>query len=108
MTFAVNTFLTERIEETITGYAAPFVVNIYGASLDSLDRDALAIATALASVPGARDVQIQAPPGTPQLSLRLHHERVAALGLQPLTVLEAVLAKGMGRGPLEGGGGAIA
>jgi Cu/Ag efflux pump CusA len=90
VTFAVNTFLTERIEETITGYAAPFVVNLYGSSLDSLDRDALSIATVLASEPGARDVQIQAPPGTPQVSVRLHHERVAAVGLQPLTVLEAV------------------
>jgi len=92
VTFAVNTFLTERIEETITGYAAPFVVNLYGSSLDSLDRDALAIATTLASVPGAHDVQIHALPGTPQLSVRLHHERVAAMGLQPLTVLEAVQA----------------
>jgi CzcA family heavy metal efflux pump len=92
VTFAVNTFLTERIEETITGYAAPFVVNLYGASLDELDRDALAVAGALATVPGARDVQIQAPPGTPQLTVRLRHEKVAALGLQPLTVLEAVQA----------------
>jgi Cu/Ag efflux pump CusA len=90
VTFAVNTFLTERIEETITGYAAPLVVNLYGSSLDLLDRDALAIAAALAEVPGARDVQIQAQPGAPQLSIRLRHERVAALGLQPLTVLEAV------------------
>ncbi|MEO8007054.1 MAG: efflux RND transporter permease subunit, partial [Betaproteobacteria bacterium] len=31
-----------------------------------------------------------AQPGAPQLSIRLRHERVAALGLQPLTVLEAV------------------
>jgi CzcA family heavy metal efflux pump len=92
VTFAVNTFLTERIEETITGYAAPFVVNIYGSSLDLLDRDALAVASALAQVPGAQDVQIQAPPGTPQLSVRLRHERAASLGLQPLTVLEAVQA----------------
>ncbi len=90
VTFAVNTFLTERIEETITGYAAPFVVNLYGSSLDLLDRDALAIAAELAKVPGAGDVQIQAQPGAPQLSIRLRHERVAALGLQPLTVLEAV------------------
>ncbi|MEO8157489.1 MAG: efflux RND transporter permease subunit [Betaproteobacteria bacterium] len=90
VTFAVNTFLTERIEETITGYAAPFVVNLYGSSLDLLDRDALAIAAELAKVPGARDVQIQAQPGAPQLSIRLRHERVAALGLQPLAVLEAV------------------
>ncbi|HJP98968.1 MAG TPA: efflux RND transporter permease subunit, partial [Rhodanobacteraceae bacterium] len=90
VTFAVNTFLTERIEETITGYAAPFVVNLYGSSLDSLDRDALAIAAALSEVPGARDVQIQAQPGAPQLSIRLRPERLALFGLQPLGVLEAV------------------
>ena len=90
VTFAVNTFLTERIEETITGYAAPFVVNLYGSSLDLLDRDALAIASELAGIPGARDVQIQAQPGAPQLSIRLRHERVAASGLQSLAVLEAV------------------
>ena len=80
VTFAVNTFLTERIEETITGFAAPLVVNLYGTDLDLLDRDAQAVAAALAGVPGARDVQLQAPPGTPQLTIRLRHERLAALG----------------------------
>lgn len=90
--FAVNTFLTERIEETITGYAAPLVVNIFGADLDELDRDAIAVAAALASVPGAQDVQLQAPPGTPQLSVRLRHERIAAVGLRPAQVLQALHA----------------
>ena len=90
VSFGVNTFLTERIEETITGFAAPFVVTLYGADLDSLDRDALAVASVLADVPGALDVQLQAPPGTPQLSVRLRHERIAAFGLTPLQVLEAV------------------
>jgi CzcA family heavy metal efflux pump len=90
--FAVNTFLTERIEETITGYAAPLVVSLYGSDLDALDRDALAVAAALAGVPGARDVQLQAPPGTPQVTVRLRHEAVAALGLTPLDVLQAMQA----------------
>ncbi len=90
VTFGVNTFLTERIEETITGFAAPFVATLYGADLDSLDRDALAVASALASVPGALDVQLQAPPGTPQLTVRLRHERIAALGMNPLQVLKSV------------------
>jgi CzcA family heavy metal efflux pump len=90
--FAVNTFLTERIEETITGYAAPLVVSLYGADLDALDRDALAVAAALTAVPGAVDVQLQAPPGTPQISVRLRHEAIAALGLTPLEVLQAVHA----------------
>jgi CzcA family heavy metal efflux pump len=90
VSFGVNTFLTERIEETITGFAAPMVVTLYGADLDSLDRDALAVASALASVPGAVDVQLQAPPGTPQLTVRLRHERIAALGMTPMQVLRAV------------------
>jgi CzcA family heavy metal efflux pump len=90
--FAVNTFLTERIEETITGYAAPLVVSLYGNDLDALDRDALAVAATLARVPGARDVQLQAPPGTPQVTVRLRHEAVAALGLTPAEVLQAMHA----------------
>lgn len=90
VSFGVNTFLTERIEETITGFAAPMVVTIFGADLDSLDRDALAVASALATVPGALDVQLQAPPGTPQLTVRLRHERIAALGMTPMQVLRAV------------------
>ena len=71
VTFAVNTFLTERIEETIAGFAAPLVINLYGTDLDLLDRDAQAVAGALSRVPGARDVQVQAPPGTPQIVVRL-------------------------------------
>jgi CzcA family heavy metal efflux pump len=92
VTFGVNTFLTERIEETITGFAAPLAVNIYGNSLDALDRDAQQVAAAIARVPGALDVTVQAPPGTPQLTIRLRPERVAALGLAPLDVLQAVHA----------------
>jgi Cu/Ag efflux pump CusA len=36
----VNTFLTERIEETISGYTSPIVVNIYGQNLEQLDQKA--------------------------------------------------------------------
>ncbi|MCW5621799.1 MAG: efflux RND transporter permease subunit, partial [Burkholderiales bacterium] len=90
--FGVNTFLTERIEETITGFAAPLAINIYGNSLDALDRDAQQVAAAVSAVPGARDVQVQAPPGTPQLSIRLRHDRAAAFGLAPLDVLRAISA----------------
>ena len=90
VSFGVNTFLTERIEETITGFAAPFVVTLYGSDLDSLDRDALAVASSLARVPGAVDFQLQAPPGTPQLTVRLRDERIAALGMTPGQVLQAL------------------
>ena len=92
VTFGVNTFLTERIEETITGFAAPLAVNIYGTSLDELDRDAQQVAAAISRVAGARDVTVQAPPGTPELTIRVRHERAAALGLAPLDVVQAVSA----------------
>lgn len=88
--FAINTFLTERIEETISGYAAAVVVNIYGQDLDALDRDAQAIAGILAGTEGGTDVMVQSPPGTPQLVVRLRPERLAAWGLQPLDVLDTV------------------
>ncbi len=88
--FAINTFLTERIEETISGYAASTVVNIYGNDLDALDRDAQAIAGVISSIKGAADVSVQSPPGTPQLVIRLRPEKLALWGLQPTDVLDNI------------------
>ena len=90
--FAINTFLTERIEETISGYAASTVINIYGQDLDALDRDANAIAGILNNIPGAADVLVQSPPGTPQLVMRLRPEKMARLGLHPTDVLDSIRA----------------
>jgi len=50
------TFLSERIQETISGYTASTVVSIYGDDLDQLDREASQIARVLSGVPGATDV----------------------------------------------------
>ncbi|MDP1657994.1 MAG: efflux RND transporter permease subunit [Methylotenera sp.] len=90
--FAINTFLTERIEETISGYAASTVINIYGQDLDALDRDANAIASVVKGIKGAKDVLVQSPPGTPQLLIRLRPEKMAQLGLQPTDVLDNIRA----------------
>lgn len=90
--FAINTFLTERIEETISGYAASTVINIYGQDLDALDHDANAVANIVRRINGANDVLVQSPPGTPQLVIRLRPEKMAQLGLQPTDVLDNVRA----------------
>jgi Cu/Ag efflux pump CusA len=90
--FAINTFLTERIEETISGYAASTVINIYGSDLDAIDRDAQAIASVISSVKGAADVLVQSPPGTPQLVIRLRPEKLALWGMQPTEVLDNIRA----------------
>ena len=88
--FAINTFLTERIEETISGYAASTVINIYGNDLDALDHDAQAIASTINNIKGASDVLVQSPPGTPQLVIRLRPEKLALWGLQPTDVLDNI------------------
>jgi len=90
--FAINTFLTERIEETISGYAASQVINIYGRDLDSLDHDAQAIAGLVSTIPGASDVMVQSPPGTPQLVIRLRPDKMIQWGLQATDVLDNVRA----------------
>ena len=90
--FALNTFLTERIEETISGYAASQVINIYGHDLDALDRDAQAVAGVVASMQGAEDVLVQSPPGTPQISIRLRPEKLLQWGLSPIDVLDTIRA----------------
>ena len=88
--FAVNTFLTERIEETVAGYAAAVVINIHGPELDALDRDAASVAQVLAQVPGASDVTLQAPPGYPEFIVRLRAERLATYGLTVGAVMDTV------------------
>jgi CzcA family heavy metal efflux pump len=88
VSFGVNTFLAERIEETVSGYAAEFVIEIFGNDLDLLDRDAAAIAKVLQGIPGARDVTIQSPPGTPQMVFRVDPARLSERGLQMVDVLD--------------------
>lgn len=88
--FAINTFLTERIEETISGYAASMVINVYGSDLDALDRDAQEIAATLSEVAGAEDVLVQSPPGTPQVVIRLRPEKLTEWGLKTVDVLDTL------------------
>jgi CzcA family heavy metal efflux pump len=85
-----NSFLTERINETLSGYGAAVVVNIFGNNLDELDREAAQIARVLASVPGGSEVQVQSPPGMPEILVRLRKDDLAHWGLDPLAVLDVV------------------
>lgn len=85
-----NGFLTERINETLSGYRTPVVVNVFGNDLDQLDREAGQIASVLNSVRGAAQVQIQSPPGMPQIVVRLRKDDVARWGFDPLEVLDVM------------------
>jgi CzcA family heavy metal efflux pump len=88
--FAMQTFLAERIEETLSGYSAPIVINVFGPDLDLLDRQAAQIARIVSRIPGAKDVQIQSPPETPQLAIRLRAADCRRWGIAAGDVLDAV------------------
>ncbi|MGZ3285354.1 MAG: efflux RND transporter permease subunit, partial [Xanthobacteraceae bacterium] len=89
---AVMTFLTERIEETLSGYTAAVVVNVFGNDLDLLDHKAQEIARALGEIPGGADVQVQSPPGLPQLTIRLRKPDLERWGFDAVEVLELIRA----------------
>lgn len=95
--YEANTFLTERIDETISGYTAPIVVNVYGNNLTKLEQYAQAIAEVIAEIPGARNVQLRSPPGTPLLQIQMRLDKMALWGIPPQQVAETIQAAYEGR-----------
>lgn len=90
LVFSAETFLTERVQETISGYTAPVVVNIHGPDLDVLDSLGAQVTKALNTVPGASGVSLQAPAALPALSIRLRQDQLARWGLAPIDVMQAI------------------
>ena len=88
--FSIKPFLTERIEETISGVTAEVVIKIFGDDLDAIDRKAREVSQAVSGIPGAADVQVESPPGAPQSIVRLRPDRLTQFGFQPVEVLEAI------------------
>ncbi|MEK6371682.1 MAG: efflux RND transporter permease subunit [Acidobacteriota bacterium] len=88
--FAINTFLTERIEETISGFTAPVVVRLVANDLDLLDTKSQEVARVLSGVAGATEVQVTSPAGTPELNIRLRPGDVARWGFDPVDILESI------------------
>jgi len=90
--FAINTFLTERIEETISGYNAAVVINLYGKNLDTLDQDAIKVAQILETLPGSKDIMLQSPPGNPQVNIKLLPEQLTNYGISRADALDVIRA----------------
>lgn len=85
-----NGFLVERINETVSGYVTPVAVNIFGNDLDELDSEAAQIAEMLNSLRGSEHVQLQSPPGMPQVVVRLRQNDLERWGFDPVDVLDVV------------------
>lgn len=89
---SVNTFLEERIDETISGATAPVVVNVFGNDLDVIDRTAQQIAQLVGTIRGVASVRVASPSGIPELDVRLRADALSRWGFRPVEVLETVQA----------------
>jgi Cu/Ag efflux pump CusA len=90
--FSVLSFLSERIEETLSGSTAPVVVKVYGADLAAVDRTAEAVAEVLRTVRGSDNVRPDPQTGQPELVIRVRPEDAARHNLRNVQVLDAVHA----------------
>ena len=90
LNFSLKPFLTERVEETLSGNTAAVAANIYGNDLAELDDVAEKVAATMASVRGARDVHLRTPVATPQLTIRLREDDLVRWGLDAVDVLDIV------------------
>lgn len=89
---SVNTFLEERIDETISGATAPVVVNVFGNNLDVIDRTARHIAQLIGTIHGVASVRVDSPPGIPELEVKLNSDALSRWGFRPVEVLDAIQA----------------
>lgn len=88
--YEVNSFLEERIEETLTGFTAPVVIEVVGKDLEVIYSKAAEISSVLEKIKGAVDIKIDSPPGTPVLSIKLRPEALLQWGFEPVAVLDVI------------------
>ena len=75
-----------KIEETISGYNASVVINLFGENLDLIDQDSALISSTLNTINGIKDITLQSPPGSPEVFIKLRSEKMSSLGINKADV----------------------
>jgi CzcA family heavy metal efflux pump len=98
----VETYLTERIREALTGAGEAIVVRIFGPERDVLRRLAQGVEQALARVDGLVDVQVEGQVEEPQVEIKVNLAAAERHGLKPGDVRRqtATVFAGLGVGSL--------
>jgi len=89
-TFVIKSFLTERIEETVSGNTAQLAIKLFGSNLDSLDLASRRVTAMLSGVRGAANVQPDVVPSVPQVTVRLRPAALTVYGIPAVQALDAV------------------
>jgi cobalt-zinc-cadmium resistance protein CzcA len=98
--FALTQPIQMRVEELISGVRATLAAKLYGEDLDALTRLSQEVKEVISTVPGVRDLSLEANLGKPQLQIQVDREAIARYGLNADDVLEIVQA-GIGGKPVS-------
>lgn len=88
--FAIKPFLTERIEEVISGQTAQVSIKVFGQDLKVIDEKAEELRKLVEKMEGASDVQIDTPPSAPQIDIQMNLKKLSQYGLFATDVLETI------------------
>ncbi len=88
--FAVKPFLSERIDESMSGFSGSVVVSIFGARLRVLDGVAEQVQALMGKMRGATNVTLRSMLPRPRLVCALDARRLIANGLTPTEVTDQV------------------
>lgn len=92
-----NSFLTERIDESLSGVTAPIKISVFGPKLSAVDRDARRIAAAIGALRGVTDASVAAPATVPALMIHLDRRAMLRNGVTATTALDAMRTAYAGR-----------
>ncbi|HJQ82331.1 MAG TPA: efflux RND transporter permease subunit, partial [Lacipirellulaceae bacterium] len=87
---AVEQPLAHLISHMLSGVKAQIAIKIYGDDLDALRREAEKIESAIAGVPGLRDLQVEQQISIPQLRIEADGYKLEQFGLRRLDVNDFV------------------
>src|SRR6266850_6383356 len=89
-TFNIMQFISERIEETLTGTTATVVVKIFGPDLDVLQSKGEEVRNIMATIPGVTDLLVEQQTGVPKLLIQFRRDALASHGLNSGEVAETI------------------
>ena len=86
----IRSFVTEGIEEVITGQNSPIVIKIYGGDLNIIRDKANEIAKLLRKIKELKDVMVEPITDIPQIHIKIKKEIAARYGLKVGDLLKAI------------------
>jgi CzcA family heavy metal efflux pump len=90
--FGIKQFISERIEEVLSGTTATIAVKVFGPDLDVLRETGHQVQLAMASVPGVADLTIDQQTGVPEVVIRFDRRALARHGLRSSDLADTIQA----------------